>query len=466
MAKLLSSLANGSLVKFGKHQVNTETAQPIVWMVVAKNHSGYPSNSVTLMTQKIIDLRSYDAKCKDGTYDSYYKESNIAQWLNSDASAGNWYARKDTNDNPPSGDSNNVNRGTQYQNKAGFLSNFTSEEKLALLPTTLTLLPPAGGTEDISAKVFIPSIREILGEPSNLSGDKSTRFSYMSTAGSACKLTSQAYTNTLSTYKPTTVDDNWWYMTRSRSQTNIYIVDSTGVYNTSKYGYEGSLGVRPVINLSSNTKVSDTADSDGCYTVKFNNAPVIDGSNKDLGSKSAGFTQTYNVTDVDADSVTVKEYIDNTLIRSHVVTLGTSYTISVTDATWLKLANGSHTIKIVANDGFVEATRTYTFTKNVTGFTVVKKVPYDSAAMPTQIRVSVVRSIPEGATFKVYACNNGYDTSPTWEEITAYVVSGDIYDFKNTTKIATKWGVNVKVTVERGTASGACYITEIGGNFE
>ena len=468
MAKLLSSLANGTLVKFGKHQVNTETPKEIIWMVVDKNHSGYPSNSVTLIAQKIIDLRAFDAKQipyypdeEDYSTDSYYGASNLHQWLNSDAKASEWYHADDSYDQPPTADT--VTYGTQYKERPGFLYNFTSNEKLALLPTTFKISAGSKLTS-ITTKVFAPSVREVYGVYGV--ADESTRFGYFLTNGAGSSLTSTAYTNTLSTYKPTSADSNWSYWTRSTTNTSRPVIIYVNGQSSDSAEYNGSIGVRPVINLSGNERVSDTTDGDGCYTVKFNTAPVIDGSNQDLGSKSSGFTQTYKVTDVDTDSVTVKEYIDNTLIRSHVVTLGTSYTISVTDATWLKLANGSHTIKIVANDGFVEVTRTYTFTKNVTGFTVVKKVPYDSTAMPTQIRVSVVRSIPEGATFKVYACNNGYDTSPTWEEITAYVVSGDIYDFKNTTKIATKWGVNVKVTVERGNASGACYITEIGGNFE
>ena len=34
----------------------------IVWKVADKNHSGYPSNSVTLITEKIIQLMCSDAK--------------------------------------------------------------------------------------------------------------------------------------------------------------------------------------------------------------------------------------------------------------------------------------------------------------------------------------------------------------------------------------------------------------------
>ena len=52
MAQFLSNLPVGALIKFGKHKVGSEEAQPIIWIVADKNHSGYPANSVTLITQK------------------------------------------------------------------------------------------------------------------------------------------------------------------------------------------------------------------------------------------------------------------------------------------------------------------------------------------------------------------------------------------------------------------------------
>ena len=91
MAQLLSNLPNRALIKFGKHQVGSETAQPIIWMVADKNHSGYPSNSVTLITEKIIDLRAYDAQGsldqEEYKGDIDYRLSNINAWLNSSGSA-------------------------------------------------------------------------------------------------------------------------------------------------------------------------------------------------------------------------------------------------------------------------------------------------------------------------------------------------------------------------------------------
>ena len=44
-------------MKFG-----TIHGKPIIWLVADKNHAGYPSNSVTLVTNQIIKMLCFDAK--------------------------------------------------------------------------------------------------------------------------------------------------------------------------------------------------------------------------------------------------------------------------------------------------------------------------------------------------------------------------------------------------------------------
>ena len=217
----------------------------------------------------------------------------------------------------------------------------------------------------------------------------------------------------------------------------------------------------------------DTAGAKSGYTTSTsrtvinNRPPVISGSDGNLGVKTNGFTQTYTVTDADGDSVTVKEAIDGVQIRSYTVTLGATNTFSVTNTTWLKQTNGSHAMTITATDSFGNSSvRTYTFTKSVNSFTIQNTQPYDSDSMPTRIKISVTRDIPAEATFTVLVCNNGYDSSPTWEDATSSVTGGLVHIFENTTHTAGAWGVIVKVIVDRGNAEGACYVSQIGGNFE
>lgn len=467
MAQKLSNLPIGALVKFGKHQVGSETAQPIIWLVVDKNHSGYPSNSVTLIAQKIIDIRPYDAieaprNDNDYTKGSVnYGESNINMWLNSSAGAGAWYAAVNKYDRPPT--NANIVYDTGYADKPGFLYNFTTDERTALLPTTLTVQVSQEVSTSVTSKVFIPSLWETIG--THKYNDGSTRFEYFKSSVVTCGITSQALTNTSSTSKPASTSVNWKYMTRSTAVDYVHCVSATGLSVGDYPGY-GDKGLRPVINLSSELKMSNGTDGDGCYNVFYNKIPTISGSNTDLGTKTSGFSQTYSVSDGDSDTVTVKEYVDNVEIRSYVPTLGATNTIALTGNTWLKLANGIHTIKIVATDGFDTVERVITFTKKVNTLTIQRATAISASTKPTRLLATVVKTIPNGAIFKAYACNNGFDTSPTWEEITSEVLGGQVHVFSNTANTAGKWGVNIRVTVDRNGTSGACFVSEIGGNFE
>ena len=221
-------------------------------------------------------------------------------------------------------------------------------------------------------------------------------------------------------------------------------------------------------------KAYDSAGAESAYqtsatrTVVNNHAPVISGTDSNLGTKTAAFAQSYSVTDEDSgQTLTVTEYIDGTQKRSYTATSGQTYSFNITAAEWVKLLNGSHTLKIVAADNYGgSATRTYTFAKNETEIELTLATPLTADDMVTKGIMSVVRQIPAGAKFTVEVCNNGNDTSPTWEDVTQNVVSGSKFFLSNTTKTASAWGYNFRIKVKRGTATGDCFITSAGGNFE
>ena len=108
----------------------------------------------------------------------------------------------------------------------------------------------------------------------------------------------------------------------------------------------------------------------------------------------------------------------------------------------------------------------HTFTKNETEIELTLATPLTADDMVTKGIMSVVRQIPAGAKFTVEVCNNGNDASPTWEDVTQNVVSGSKFFLSNTTKTASAWGYNFRIKVKRGTATGDCFITSAGGNFE
>lgn len=577
MSQNLSNLPTGAKVKFGKYQVNAETAQSIIWTIVAKNHSGYPSNAITLHATEILDLMCFDAKEPSNSNsdrqnygNNRYSLSNLDQWLNKDAAVGTWYAAAHTADHSPDTSAGTGGYGTHYASRPGFLNSFTTDEKNAILLTTIRVVKPSvdgGSSEDIYRKVFLPSTTEVGLADENNNPEGSAWGYYTSNTARIGYVTQQCFSNTPSSSKPSSKATAWywWLRTPNYSQSNgarrVYSNGSLGITTA----YNGNNGVRPALNLLSSTLVSDSTDSDGCYTfvpnqaptkpssinvptsiyggtsatiswgestdsdgnlsgyilqrsvdagswtqvfkgnalsytdsitygwstvqyrvcaydsasvqsdwqtstsraVINNRVPVISGSDGNLGIKTAGFSQTYTVSDADGDTVTVAETIDGVSIRSYVVELDATNTFAVTDETWLKQANGTHTMEITATDSFGNSSvRTYTFTKSVSDFTIQNNAPYDADTRPTRIKLTVTRRIPAESTFKVYVCNNGYDASPTWEDATTSVTGGLVHVFENETKTDTKWGVLIKVEVTRGSGEGGCYVSQIGGNFE
>lgn len=573
MAKNISNLPIGSKVKFGRYPING-VSYPITWIVVAKNHvstPAYPSNSVTLLSSNIIDCLAIDCGEPSSSVsdmrsagNSEYKYSNLDQWLNKDTVS--WYVPAHDTDHAP--DNANSYNGRGYTNRAAFLNGFTTNEKNAILNTTIRVQTSGNtkSTYDIVRKVFLPSATEMGGATSGVVEGSIWEYCTNKTDSYYRKasMTPQLYADGSLSYRPATSGGSvmWWLRSPyATSLINTWTVLDDGRYS-SNYCYT-EWGVRPAMNITSAARFSDTTDSDGCYTfienvapatpttlnvpaiyggkansiswsgvsdpdgdavtyqlecsagggsytqiysgtstsyshvVTFgtsnvtyrvkatdtlgessgyktsstvtvinNYAPVISGSDSNLGVKSEGFTGTYTVTDANSNSVTVTESIDGVQIRSLVATLGATITYGITGTTWLALSNGSHTLTIRATDGIDSTVRTYTFTKLVNGFTIQNSTPLAASTKPSRIMVVVTSVLPVEATFKVEVCNNGYDSSPTWEDATSAVKGGLIHQFTNTTKTATNWGVLIRVSVNRNGGTGACYVSNIGGNFE
>jgi hypothetical protein len=575
MAQLLNSLPIGARVKFGKYSVNGETAQPIVWFVVAKNHSSipaYPADSITLLTEKVIDYRAFDAgepnnpdEDRAECGNNRYSLSNIDQWLNKDSGGDQWYSAQHSADQAPT--ALYVGDGGAYSTRPGFLNAFTERERNIIQNTTIRVGKPSvdgGGYEDISRKVFLASVTEVgLGNENGI--PEGSKWEYLDSESRIACSTDQACKYTTISGRPGHAYDDvdWWLRTPYFSSSHAaHYVSQVGTGSVS-VTYYTSFGVRPALNLMSNIGVSDTTDDDGCYTltpnttppspstinlppiyggkanliswgnvidpdgqavtyqlecsindgaytqiysgasttyahlVPFgtsrvayrvkatdivgessayktsatvtvinNNAPVISGADSNLGVKTDGFFGAYQIDDADGATVTVTEAIDGVQIRALVVTSGMLTTYDISGNTWLTLPNGSHTFTITATDGIDTSVRTYTFTKLVESFTIQNATPWDASSRPSRIMLVITRNIPSGAKFKVEVCNNGYDANPMWESATAAVTSGLVHPFVNNVCSANKWGVLVRVTVERNGASGACYVSAIGGNFE
>ena len=260
MSQALSNLAVGSKVKFGKYQVNTEEAQPIIWTIVAKNHvstPAYPSNSVTLHAAEIIDLRCFDAEEPSNSNsdrqkygNNRYSVSNLDQWLNKNAAANAWYIAAHATDQSPNS-SSVVSANTQYANRPGFLNGFTTDEINAILSTTIRVVKPSvdgGFYEDIQRKVFLPSATEVgLSNENNITEGSAWGY-YTSNSARVGYVTQQCFSNTPSSSKPSSKTAAWYWWLRTPNSSNAHNVrnvNSDGSLNNNN-AYNGNNGVRPL----------------------------------------------------------------------------------------------------------------------------------------------------------------------------------------------------------------------------
>lgn len=255
---------------------------PIGFVIGDKGHAGYPANSVTLVTERIIKICCFDATESGGNNDrrnygnNRYSLANIRQWLNK--SGTGWYQAQHSYDRAPSNAYvwSNYN---EYDTQAGFLTGFSPEMLAALLTTTLTVAKPSvdgSGSETVQDKVFLLSMAEVgLGSENGISeGSKLAMFSDNNSR--RAMPTAQAVSNSEYTNSSLSASQYWYWWLRSPSSSNAYrvrCVYSDGSLDSSR-AYNGVGGVRPALNLSSDILVSDTPDSEGYYTIVWNNAPT------------------------------------------------------------------------------------------------------------------------------------------------------------------------------------------------
>lgn len=203
-------------------------------------------------------------------------------------------------------------------------------------------------------------------------------------------------------------------------------------------------------------------------TVRYNVAPAINASSTNLGEKNAPFDFTYTVTDADGDTLTVTEKLDSKTTNTRTgVASGTALTFGQgsTAENFQRILNGSHTIKITANDGKESTSLNATFTKSVTSASVTLTTPLAVDGDITVAILQVSGSIPNDAAFKTEATNNALDDSPVWQDVTAEVRKGTNIVFENQTASAGA-AFNFRISVERGASGEGGYIDSVSGAFQ
>lgn len=268
LGKPITDLGLGDLVKFGRY-FDSE----IIWEVADKNHSGFPSGSITLVSKYILMVGDFDA-AEPNNPDSQRKQygnndytvSNVRQWLNSSAQAGQWYTPQHTYDQAPN--SSNVATYNQYANRKGFLADFTAAERALLLNTSRVIACYSGNGTTCTDKVFLPTITEY--GASSQTNDGSALALYTSNTLRKKYPTQMCVNNNdySSTFKRVTNSEIYLTATSwSTGSSYLIAVSSTGSNISQLRSNAGVHGICPACNLPSSTLLSLTTDSDGCYTV-------------------------------------------------------------------------------------------------------------------------------------------------------------------------------------------------------
>lgn len=273
----LSSLPIGAKIKV-PHSVMGN----VIFLKADQNHTDYPENSTTLITDELILLRAFDAKEPNNTNsdrrsngNNRYSVSNIDHWLNSTASAGQWYSPQHATDQSPN--SKNVVSKNPYDTDAGFLNGFDARFIAAIQDTTIKVarntVTDGGGYDTLVRKVFLPSLAELFNQAENsiMEGSLLQYFQANTNAIRIAKISNYCAqdNNSHAGSSSVTAGTANWYWMRTPDSLNSFGVRRvlSGGSMDSYVAYYGDSGVRPLCNLNSETPVSDQPDSDGYYSL-------------------------------------------------------------------------------------------------------------------------------------------------------------------------------------------------------
>ena len=273
----LSSLPIGAKIKV-PHSVMGN----VIFLKADQNHTGYPENSTTLITDELILLRAFDAKEPNNTDsnrrdygNNRYSVSNIDHWLNSTASAGQWYSPQHSTDQSPN--SKSVVSRNPYDTDAGFLNGFDARFIAAIQDTTIKVarntVTDGGGYDTLVRKVFLPSLAELFNQTENsiMEGSLLQYFQANTNAIRIAKISNYCAqdNNSHAGSSSVTAGTASYYWMRTPNSSVSYGVRRVGSGGSLNYddANDGSDGVRPLCNLNSETPVSDQPDSDGYYSL-------------------------------------------------------------------------------------------------------------------------------------------------------------------------------------------------------
>ena len=250
----------------------------IVFKIADQNHAGYPVNSTTLITDKLIALLGFDAKepantnaaRRDGGNNRYIW-SNISQWLNSNGAANAWYSAKHSADAPPT--ASGFENGISYNDKAGFLAMFDDSFVAALSTTTITIarntVTDGGGSETLATKVFLASTTEMGTQNENGIAEGVRLAIFTDSESRTAYPTAECVASSNFTSAGFGVTNPWYQRLRTPAHTstmNGHRLEPNGDWAAggAKVAF-GPYGVRPLCNIPSSASVTAKPNERGNY---------------------------------------------------------------------------------------------------------------------------------------------------------------------------------------------------------
>lgn len=327
----------------------------IRWRVVDKTQN----NGVTLVAETSSTNVSWDAReasnpdsDRKNYGNSRYKFSNVLQWLNSDASK-NWYTAKHTYDEVVASDDSRP--GYLYRFGSNFKSAITSVSRVSVIPTI-----DGGGTENVSAKVHLPSITEIGNQKVNGVAE-GTELAYYANQNSF----------SFSSYRSPWYDATNNVVSGSQRITYQYISNKSLQSQNHQAVYYG-INSYPIIVVPSTTKVSSvkykgsaSSSGSGEYYALIDMPLIIELSGGSVTTTNPTRSIIYKVYDENYNISSLKIGLDdkdNVVYSTVNLTKGNEYTYVVDGSSWA--IGERHTYYFTAvNSNGTEVTENITITR-------------------------------------------------------------------------------------------------------